>query len=549
MAQGNGQPVIILKEGSDRSRGRDARSINIMAAKVIAEAVRSSLGPKGMDKMLVDSLGDVTITNDGRTILDEIDVQHPAAKIIVNVAKNQDDEVGDGTTTAVILTGELLSQAGKLIDTGVHPIFVVRGYEKALKKAQKILAEIAIDIDPNNKTQLKQIATTSMYTKIVVNERDFLAEKAVDAVHQIMTGGPSKFKVSLDDVQITKKTGGSITDSTLIQGVIVDKEVVHPEMPKTIKEAKIALIDAALEIEKTEFDAEIKITQPEELEAFKEQETETLKGLVSSIQSSGANVLFCQKGVDDRTQHYLAEAGIMTIRRVKKSDIEKIAKATGAKIVSSVNSIKSKDLGNAGSVAEKTISGDKMVFVEECKKAKAVSVLLRGGTERVVDESERAFHDALSVVKDVVEDQKIVAGGGAVESEIAMRLRDFADTLEGREALAIQAFSDALEIIPSTLAENAGLDQLDIITELRASHEKDNIWFGVNVITNKVTDMLKQKIIEPLRVKEQALKSALEASILILRIDDVIAAKKSAAPPMPPGGMGGMGGMPPGMGM
>ncbi len=555
MAQLGGVPVLILKEGSERTRGKDAQRSNIMAARVIAEAVRSTLGPRGMDKMLVDSLGDVTITNDGAAILDEIEVQHPAAKMLVGVAKTQDDEVGDGTTTAVIIAGELLKRAEELLDQKIHPTIIVSGYKKATDEAKRILDQIAIEVDPEDVETLKKIAITSMNSKSVLGAKEHFADIAVKAIKQIAEKKDGKIEANRDMVNLVKKQGKSILETELVQGMVVDKELVHPAMPKIIKNAKIALVDAAIEIEKTEFDAEIRISDPTQMQAFLDEEQNLLKQMVETIKNTGANVIFSQKGIDDTAQHYLAKAGIAAVRRVKKSDMEKLAKATGATIVTSLKELKPEHLGYAGLVEELKVATDKMVYVRECKNPKAVTIVIRGGTEHVVDEGERALNDALSVVRDVIEDRKMVAGGGAPEVELAKRLRDYAESIGGREQLAIEAFADSLEIIPKTLAENAGHDQLDIIVKLRAAHEKDGLWMGVNINTGEVADMLKAGVLEPLRVKKQAIVSASEAAEMILRIDDVIASKphseskggegtSGGKPGMPGGGPPGMGGMP-----
>ncbi|MEM2134708.1 MAG: thermosome subunit beta [Candidatus Jordarchaeaceae archaeon] len=555
MAQLGGVPVLILKEGSERTRGKDAQRSNIMAARVIAEAVRSTLGPRGMDKMLVDSLGDVTITNDGAAILDEIDVQHPAAKMLVGVAKTQDDEVGDGTTTAVIIAGELLKRAEELLDQKIHPTIIVSGYKKATDEAKRVLDQIAIEVDPEDVETLKKIAVTSMNSKSVLGAKEHFADIAVKAIKQIAEKKDGKIEANRDMVNLVKKQGKSILETELVQGMVVDKELVHPAMPKIIRNAKIALVDAAIEIEKTEFDAEIRISDPTQMQAFLDEEQNLLKQMVETIKNTGANVIFSQKGIDDTAQHYLAKAGIAAVRRVKKSDMEKLAKATGATIVTSLKELKPEHLGYAGLVEELKVATDKMVYVRECKNPKAVTIVIRGGTEHVVDEGERALNDALSVVRDVIEDRKMVAGGGAPEVELAKRLRDYAESIGGREQLAIEAFADSLEIIPKTLAENAGHDQLDIIVKLRAAHEKDGLWMGVNVNTGEVADMLKAGVLEPLRVKKQAIASASEAAEMILRIDDVIASKPHSEskggegspggkPGTPGGGPPGMGGMP-----
>jgi len=549
-AQQGGVPVLILREGASRSRGREAQHNNIMAAKVIAEAVRSALGPKGMDKMLVDSLGDVTITSDGRTILDEMNVEHPAAKMMVEVAKTQDDEVGDGTTTSVIVAGEMLGKAEDLIDKKVHPTVIIDGYRMAADKALEVLEKIAIAVKPTDKESLKKVAMTSMASKLVAQNREQLAEIAVDAVLHVAEKVGEEYRVDLDDIMVEKKPGESMTDTKLIKGLVLDKEVVHPGMPKRIEKAKIALLDTALEVEKTEFDAKINIETPERMEAFLKEEENMLRDMVDKIAKSGANVLVCQKGIDDMVQHFLARKGILAVRRAKKSDMEKLAKATGGKVVTSLEGITKNDLGYAELVEERKIGDDKLAFIEGCKNPRSVAILIRGGTERIVDEAERSIHDALCVVRDVVQEPKILAGGGAPEIEIARTLRDYAESMAGREQLAIQRFAEAIETVPLTLGENAGLDPIDILSDLRARHEKGEKWAGVDVFEGKVKDMKKLEVYEPLAVKKQAIKSATEAATMILKIDDVIASGKTKMPPTPPGGPGGMpsggyGGMPP----
>jgi thermosome len=548
-----GTPVLILREGSSRSRGRDAQHANIIAAKIVAEAVKSSLGPKGMDKMLVDSFGDVTITSDGRTVLDEMDIQHPAAKMMVEVAKTQDNEVGDGTTTAVVVSGELLSQAEGLIDKNVHPTVIIDGYKKAAEKALEALEKLAIKVQPTDKKFLKKIAMTSMASKLVSENRDYLSDIAVDAILSVAEKTGTDYKADLDDVKIQKKPGESMKETRLINGIVVDKEVVHPGMPKRIENAKIALLDTALEIEKTEFDAKVNIESPEQMEAFLKQEENMLKTMVDKIAKTEANVVVCQKGIDDLAQHFMARRDILAVRRVKKSDMEGLTKATGGKIISNLNGMTKKDLGYAAVVEERKIGDDKMTFIEGCKHPHSVTILIRGGTERIVDEAERSIHDALCVIRDVVQEPKVVAGGGAPELEIGRLLKNYAETLPGREQLAVMCFAEALESVPSTLAENAGLDPIDIISELRARHENEQTWAGVDVFNGRVTDMSKEDVYEPLVVKKQIIKSGTEAATMILKIDDVIAAGKTKMPPGPPGGpgmggMGGMGGMPPGGG-
>ncbi len=532
-----GQPILILKEGTARSRGRDAQRNNIMAARIIAEVLRTTLGPRGMDKMLIDSLGDITITNDGAAILDEIDVEHPAAKMMVEVAKTQDDEVGDGTTTAVILAGELLRRAEELLNQNIHPTVIVGGYRKAVQKAIEILDNIGITVDLEDRETLKRVAMTSMASKAVGAARDHFAEIAIDAVKQIAEKRGERRIADIDNVQIIKKEGKSLLDTQLIRGIIVDKEAVHPGMPKRIENAKIALLDCPLEIEKTEFNAEIRVRDPTQIKAFLDKETRMLKEMVEKIKASGAKVLFCQKGIDDMAQHFLAKEGIIAARRVKQSDMEKLARATGGKIITNLDDLRSKDLGKAGLVEERKVGEDKMIFVEKCRDPHSVAVLIRAGLERMVDEAERAMNDALSVVADVVEYNKIVAGGGAIEAEIARALRSYATKVGGREQLAVEAFADSIEIVPKTLAENAGLESIDILVGLRSAHEKPKgRLMGVDVFTGKIVDMHKNGVVEPLRVKEQAIKSATEVASMILRIDDVIAATKPKEEKAP-GGM------------
>ena len=544
-----GTPVLILREGASRSKGREAQHANILAARIVAESVKSALGPKGMDKMLVDSFGDVTITSDGRTILDEMDIQHPSAKMMVEVAKTQDNEVGDGTTTAVIIAGELLTKAEDLIEKNIHPTVIIDGYKKAAEKALETLEKIAITVEPAKKKEmLKKVAMTSMASKLVAENKEYLAEIAANAVLQVAEENKDGYKVDLDDIKIEKKPGESITDTKLINGIVLDKEVVHSGMPKRAENAKIALLDTALEIEKTEFDAKINIESPEQMDAFLKQEENMLKDMVEKIATVGANVVVCQKGIDDMAQHFLARKGILTVRRAKKSDMEGLAKATGGKIITNLDGMSKSDLGYAAVVEERKIGDDKMTFVEGCKHPKSVTILVRGGTQRIVDEAERSIHDALCVAKDVTEEPKIVAGGGAPELEVARTLREYAEKLPGREQLAVSSFAEALEIIPLTLAENAGLDPIDIISELRSRHEKGEVWAGIEVISSKPKDMNKASVYEPQAVKKQIIKSATEAASMILKIDDIIAAGKTKMPPGGPppgaGGMGGMGGMP-----
>jgi len=543
-ASGGGVPVLVLKEGSNRSRGKEAQHTNIMAAKVVAETVKSSLGPKGMDKMLVDSLGDVTITSDGRTILDEMDIQHPAAKMMVEVAKTQDNEAGDGTTTAVIITGELLGKAEELIEKNVHPTIIIDGYKKASEKALEVLEKLAIPVDAEIQDYAKRAAMTSMASKLVAEHREYLADLAVKSILEVAEKQDGSYKVDIDDVKVEKKPGESVKETKLIQGIVLDKEVAHSGMPKRVEKAKIALLDCPLEIEKTEFDAKINIESPEQMEAFLKQEEGMLREMVDKIGASGANVVLCEKGVDEMVQHFLARKGILAVRRIKKSDIEKLAKATGGKIITNLEAISAADLGYANIVEERKIGDDKMTFIEGCKHPRAVTILIRGGTERIVAEAERSLHDAICVVRDVVEEPKVLAGGGAPELEVSRSLKKYAETLPGREQLAVKCFAEALEVIPLTLTENAGLDPIDILSELRARHEKGEKWTGIEVHDGKVQDMAKARVYEPLSVKKQIVKSATEASSLILKIDDVIAAAKMRGPPTPPGGMPPGGGYP-----
>ena len=537
---GSGQPVLILKEGTSRSRGKEAQRNNIMAARVIGEVLKTTLGPRGMDKMLIDSLGDITITNDGAAILDEMDVEHPAAKMMVEIAKTQDDMVGDGTTTTVVLASELLKKAEELLDQNIHPTILVSGYRKAAQKAIESISKVAVPVDINDRKTLLKVALTSMSSKAVGAAREHLAEISIDAVKQITEQRGDRKLADIENIQLVKKTGKSLLETQLISGVIIDKEVVHSGMPKKKENAKIALVDSALEIEKTEMSAEIRIRDPTQMQAFLDQETKMMQAMVDKIKAAKADVVFCQKGVDDMVQHFLAKAGILAVRRVKQSDMEKLSRATGGRIVSDLDDITSKDLGKAGLVEERKIGDDKMIFVEKCKDPHSVAVLIRAGLERMVDEAERAMIDSLSVVSDVVENNKIVAGGGAVEIQVAKELRKYATNVGGREQLAIEAFAEAVEIIPKTLAENAGLDSIDIIVELRSAHEKTKGQYkGVNVFDGKVQDSVKNGVIEPAVVKEQAIKSAAESAAMILRIDDVIAATKPKEGPgggAPPGG-------------
>jgi len=536
-----GRPVLVLQEGTRRLMGRDAQRMNILAGRVIAEAVRTTLGPRGMDKMLVDSLGDVVITNDGVTILEEMEVEHPAAKMMVEVAKTQEDEVGDGTTTAVIIGGELLHEAESLLDQQIHSTVIAAGYRMAAEKAHEILNKIADPVEFNDTAKLKKVAMTAMTGKKMGLGREKLSDLVVTAVRQVADRVGNKYVVDIDHIGVEKKPGGSMDDSQLVHGVIIDKERTHPGMPKRVKDAKIALLDCALEVEKTETDAKIQITDPKQLKAFLDEEESMLRKMADKIVATGANVVLCQKGIDDLAQHYLSKEKILVARRVKKSDMEKLSRATGGKIVTNLDDLSASDLGHAGLVEERKIAEDKMIFVEECKNPKAVSLLVRGGTEHVVDEVERGVHDGICVVAAAVEDGKLVAGGGAPEVEVAKQLREYAETVGGREALAISAFANAVEVIPRTLAESAGLDKIDILVDLHVKHDKPNGKnLGLNVFEGKVADMAEIGVVEPLRIKTQAIKSASEAAIMLLRIDDVIASsKKGISPPAgPPGGAG-----------
>ncbi len=536
-----GQPVYILKEGTERTTGKDAQRNNITAAKTVAEAVRTALGPKGMDKMLIDSFGDATVTNDGATILKEIEVQHPAAKFVIDLAKTQDQETGDGTTSVVVIAGELLSQAEELLDLNIHPSLIIEGYKIAKAEIDKILNDIAIPVSFDDVEMMKNVAMTSMSSKIVAGEKEYMADIVVEAVRSISEEKDGKMVANIDNILIQKKRGGSLNDTELIKGLLIDKEFVHPDMPKKITDAKILLIDKGLELSKTEIDAKLQITSPEQVQAFLDNEHQMLKEMADKIIASGANVVLCQKGIDDIVQHYLAKAGIAAVRRIKKSDMKKLARATGAKITTSLEDLKNY-MGKAGLVEEVAIGDDNMIKVTESAKPKSVSILIRGGTEMVVNEAERAIHDALSVVRQVVVDGKVVAGGGAPEIEIARRLATVAKKQSSKIQKAIEQFAKALEIIPRTLAENAGLDPIDIISELYSKHsKKEGFSYGVDPFNGVVADMKTLNVYEPVSVKRQAISSASEAAMMILRIDDVIAAKElgGGQMPNPPGGDGG----------
>ncbi|MHC1604403.1 MAG: thermosome subunit beta [Candidatus Methanofastidiosia archaeon] len=541
------QPMAVTEEGGQRFMGRDAQRMNILAGRIVAETIKTTLGPRGMDKMLVDSLGDVVITNDGATILKEMDIAHPAAKMIVEVAKTQDDEVGDGTTTAVVIAGELLKKAEGLLDQNVHPTVVASGYKIAAEEADSILRDMATKIDINDDDMLLKVANTAMTGKGAEKAKDTLGKLAVEAVKQVVEKVNNSWEVDTDNIKIEKKVGGSVENSELIKGIIVDKERVHSGMPERVKDAKIALLATAMEVKETETDAEIRITDPEMLQKFIEQEEGMLKKMVAKVKKTGATVVFCQKGIDDLAQHYLAKEGILAVRRVKKSDMKALSRATGARIATKIDDLESGDLGSAGLVEERRIAGDEMIFVEECHDPKSVNILLRGGTEHFIDSVERALDDAIGVVASVIEDGTIIAGGGAADMELCKKLAEASDKYSGREQLAIKAFAEAMEIVPRTLAENAGLDPIDLLVELRSKHEKaDGKNIGIDVFESTTIDMFKKGIIEPLRIKEQAIKSASESTIMILRIDDVIAASDlGKGGGMPPGGTP-PGGMPPG---
>ena len=531
-------PVLVLKESALQEKGRDAQKNNIAAAKLVAELVKSSLGPRGLDKMLVDSLGDVTITNDGATILKEIDAQHPTAKMMVEISKTIDTEVGDGTTSSVIFAGTLLAKAEELLSKDVHSSVIIDGFQAASEKALEILDEIAKKVQDNDKETLLKIAATSMESKLISEDSDPLSKIVVDAILKITETKNQKSSVDLDNIKVEKKAGGSITDTALVKGIVLDKEIVHSGMPTKIQQAKIALINTALEIEKTEMSAEIRINDPTQMQMFLEEENRMLKSMVDKLHSIGTNVVICQKGIDDMAQHFLAKYGILGVRRVKESDMTKLAKATGGRITTNLEDISEKDLGTSELVHQKKVESDKWVFVEGCRNPQSVTLLIRGGSQRVVDEVDRSIHDALMVVKDVIERPAIVAGGGAPEALLAAFLKDWSESFDGRQQLAIKKFAEALEIIPLTIAENAGMDPIDTMVTLRAKQSEGKKWSGINAKDGKVGDMLSLNIVEPVVVKEQNIKSATEAASMILRIDDVIAISGA------PGGAGG----PPGMG-
>ncbi len=539
-----GQQVLYLPEGASRVLGRDAQRTNIAVGIAVANAIKSALGPKGMDKMLISDLGDITITNDGATILEEMNVDHPVAKIMVDIAKTQDKEAGDGTTTVVILAGELLRGAGELLEQGVHPTTIIKGYKFAAQKASEILKSRAKKVSEGDDATLLKIANVSMSSKNVGDDqvKNYLSKLVIKAVKQVKDKeADGKVVIDHDLIKIEKKAGGSIADTQYINGVLIDKEIAHPGMPKSIRNAKIALIDVALEIERTEIDAKIEITSPEQMQAFLQQEEHMLKDMVEKIAHSKANVIFTQKGIDDVAQHFLSKSGIMAIRRVKKSDMEKLSKASGAKIVTSLEDLNEKDLGFAGLIEERKISGEQMVFIEDCKNPKSVTIFIRGGTQQVVDEAERSITDVIGAISSVIEDGMYVLGGGSIEVDLANELRSYSNNIGGREQLSIQKFADALEIIPKTLSESAGMDAIDTLVQLRNKHRtKEGSNTGVDIFKNSVGDMNKIGVFEPMRVKQQAIYSASEAAEIILRIDDMISSKGK-------GGRGG-GGMPPGMG-
>ena len=538
--------VLILKEGTSRSRGREAQRSNIMAAKVLAETVRSTIGPKGMDKMLVAGMGDIVITNDGATIMKEMDVQNPAAKMLVEVAKTQDSEVGDGTTTAVVLAGELLAGAEALLDKDIHPNVIIDGYRNAAEKAQEILDKIALSIKPDDHEQLRQIAITSLNTKGIFGSQTRFADLALDAVRQVMEKRDGKITADIDLIKVMKKHGQSLDESELVNGIIIDKEVAQADMPKRVTGGGILLLNAKLESQKTETSAKINIDRPEDMFSFIAEEENLLEKMAEDVAKTGAKVLFTEKNVDDQILSILAKKGILTVKNVSSGDMEKLAKATGGSVIGTLKDLSKEALGQAKLVEEVKVGEDKLVYVRDCKNPKAVTIMIRGGSEHVVDEAERSLHDAICVVRNAVEDGKILAGGGAPEAELSKRLKDYAVKVGGREQLAVRAFAEAFEAIPVAIAQNAGIDPIDIMVELRAKHNNlQNLWYGVNVPTGKTADMWKLKVVEPLRVKKQVIKSAVEAVTMLLRVDDVIASKGTGAggpsgmpPGMPPGGMG-----------
>ncbi|MGC8538402.1 MAG: thermosome subunit beta [Candidatus Micrarchaeia archaeon] len=542
-----GQQYLFLPEGATRILGREAQRTNIAVAYAVASLIRTTLGPKGMDKMLVSELGDIVITNDGATILEEMNVEHPVAKIMVEVAKTQDKEVGDGTTTAVILSGELLKSAGNLLDKGVHPSIIIKGYKMAADKAREILSDYSYTLTISDEDKLNQIAYVALASKNVGSDasKKYISKLTIQAIKQVAEQRDGKVVIDNDLIKIEKKEGGSVDDTEFINGVLIDKEVAHPGMPKQVKNAKIALLDVALEIEKTETDARIEITSPDQMQAFLEQEEKMLKSMVEKIEKSGATAVFTQKGIDDIAQHYLAKAGIMAVRRVKKSDIEKLSKATGGRLVTSLDDLTADDLGYAGLIEERKVSGEEMVFVEKCKDPKSVTLFVRGSTSQVVNEAERSIKDVLGALTSAIEEGRYVIGGGSIEIDLANKLREYAAGVGGREQLAIQEFAEAVEIIPKILADSAGMDPIDTLVQLRSKHKnKDGKVYGVNIYEGAIADMNKLGVIEPLKVKEQAIASASEAAEIILRIDDMISSKSRP----PAGGEGGMGAQGGGMG-
>ena len=528
-------PVLVLKESALQEKGKDAQKNNIMAAKMVADIVKSSLGPRGLDKMLVDSLGDVTITNDGATILKEIDAQHPAAKMMIEISKTIDTEVGDGTTSSVIFAGTLLAKAEELLKKDVHSSVIIEGFQAASEKALEVLAEISKKVTPDDRETLLKIASTSMESKLISEDSEPLSKIVVDSIMSITETRDNKASIDLDNLKVEKKAGGSIQDTALIKGIVLDKEVVHSGMPTKIQQAKIALLNTAMEVEKTEMSAEIRINDPTQMQMFLEEENRMIKTMVDKIHSIGANVVICQKGIDDMAQHFLSKHGILAVRRVKESDMTKLAKATGGRITSNIEDISEKDLGGANLVQQKKVESDKWVFIEGCKNPQSVTLLIRGGSQRVVDEVDRSIHDSLMVVKDVIEKPEIVAGGGAPEALLASFLKDWSERFEGRQQLAINKFAEALEIIPLTIAENAGMDPIDTMVKLRARQSEGKKWSGIDAKEGRVADMLTQNIVEPVVVKEQIIKSATEAASMILRIDDVIAISGGSGGGMPPG--------------
>ena len=534
--QGPNGPVLVLKESALQQKGKDAQQNNIAAAKLVAELVRSSLGPRGLDKMLVDSLGDVTITNDGATILKEIDAQHPAAKMMVEISKTVDNEVGDGTTSSVVFGGALLAKAEELLKKDVHSSVTVEGYQAAAEKTLEIYSEMAKKIKPDDRDSLLKIAVTSMQSKLISEDSDVLSKVVVDAILKVATKKGETYSVDLENIKVEKKSGGSIQDTQIVKGIVLDKEIVHSGMPTKIENSKIALLNSALEIEKTEMSSEIRITDPTQMQMFLEEENRMLKTMVDKLHDVGTNVLICQKGIDDIAQHYLAKHGIMAVRRVKESDMIKLGKATGGRVISNLDDLSEKDLGSADLVHQKKVESDKWVFIEGCKHPQSVTLLIRGGSQRVVDEVDRSIHDALMVVKDVIEKPEIVAGGGAPESYAASQLKDWADSFDGREQLAIKKYAEALETIPLTIAENAGMDPIDTMANLRAKQNQGRKWTGIDARNTKIADMLSIDVVEPIAVKEQIIKSATEAACMILRIDDVIAVSGGSGGGMPPMG-------------